>query len=94
MSMPISSCLVSKAAFGNEEAYESLVKAFEINLECGHHTQFPCRCEPSCPTPTEDQLAALQKKLDDHFEKNPVERYVCPNGVQGTQGFQGPVEDK
>ena len=56
MSTPISVCLISKAAFGNERACEQLTQAMEYNLKCGHFTTFPCECDP--PLSGADRRAA------------------------------------
>lgn len=63
MSVPISFCAVSKAAFGDAKAYDSLVEAMDYNTKCGHFSTFPCACKPPCPVPTAEQLAALDAKV-------------------------------
>lgn len=80
MSMPISACMVMKAAKGDEDAYKHLIDAYTINLKCGHYTTFPCRCDPPCELPTEEQLKKLQARVDEYFEANPVKSDVKETG--------------
>ena len=70
MSIPISGCLVSKAAFGNEKAYARLLEAMKINMKYGHFSMGGCDCKPPCPKPTEDQIDDLNTRLaKDMFEE-------------------------
>jgi hypothetical protein len=88
MSIPISSCVVYKAALGDEQAYESLVNAYKINLACGHYSRFGCSCNPPCEVPTKEQMEVLQKRLDDYFKENPVkETGWPPSGPMGAVGM-------
>lgn len=70
MSIPLSSCLVSKAALGNEKAYRELVNVMRINTAFGSYTQIPCRHTPQCTAPSEEQL----KTLNDRLAAEPVIR--------------------
>lgn len=65
MSFPISNCLIIKAANGDEPAYQRLALAMKFNRECGHWSQFPCKCQPPCgPKPTDKQMKALNDRLN------------------------------
>lgn len=75
MSYPIHYCLVSDAARGDEKAYSQYIEAMTHNLRFGSYCTIPCTCEPCCPTPSEEQIAAFNKRVKEHFEKNPVESY-------------------
>lgn len=63
MSIPISFCLVSKAALGDEEAFGRLKDVMKINIKQGHWSQGGCHHQPPCPQPTEEQVTALNMKL-------------------------------
>lgn len=63
MSTPILICTISKAALGDERACERLIQDMEYNLKAGHFTTFPCKCDPPCPVPTDEQLEALNEKV-------------------------------
>ena len=85
MSLPISTCDVYRAAKGDEEAYQRLVHAFEVNVVCGHYSQFPCMCNPPCELCTEEQGIALNTRLAEQFkDKYPVGSDGGAPGVQGT----------
>ena len=89
MSCPISSCLVSKAALGDEASYQSLKQAMAVNLRYGHWTQFPCSCTPPCPTPSQEQTDALNKRLNEDLKG------IKPDlsGPQGYPGIVGPPSE-
>jgi hypothetical protein len=74
MSQPISFCTVSKAALGDEKAFQFLVEAMEYNLAWGAYTIFHCECDPPCPRPTVEQTAAFDKRLQDALEARRKER--------------------
>lgn len=63
MSFPIVACEVSKAARGDEAAYARLLEKMKFNFACGHWSSFPCSCEPRCPSPSDAELKALDKRL-------------------------------
>jgi hypothetical protein len=63
MSTPISACIVSKAALGDEKAFQFLLKAMERNIECGHFLTVPCNCDPPCQRPTGEQIEAFDTRL-------------------------------
>lgn len=63
MSIPVSFCLISKAARGDGAAYARLLGYMRVNAECGHWSQFPCGHDPRCPRPTDEQVSALDARL-------------------------------
>jgi hypothetical protein len=73
MSVPVSACLVNKAAKGDEQAYERLKSIMFINLECGHWTYCGCVHEPPCEPASEEQFETvdtrLKKEWDERKEK-------------------------
>lgn len=70
MSMSIAYCLISKAAKGDEKARKDLLNAVIYNLRYGHWSQFPCTCVPQCPEATAEEIAVLNKWLQEELEKN------------------------
>jgi len=64
MSMPIPRCLISKAACGDEGAYQALLKAMKYNLTQPAYSIMGCRCNPACPEPTEQQFENLNNRLN------------------------------
>ena len=78
MSVPISMCALSAAArqtgFGRasaQEVFERLAEALAYDLRCGHFTTLPCRCQPPCPIPTEEQFQELEKRLEAYQPSDP-----------------------
>jgi hypothetical protein len=65
MSLPLSQCLIFKAALGNQTAYNKLVEITKYNKYQGHFTLSPCIHNPPCIQPTENQLIDLATKLDE-----------------------------
>lgn len=63
MSTPVSFCWYSKAALGDEKAYQSFLEAMEYNLAHGAFTTFPCEHVPHCAEPTPAQAEALSDRL-------------------------------
>lgn len=63
MSVPVSYCLIAKAAAGDDAAYQSLLAAMRINMKCGHYSTFPCNCDPPCAEVTKEQGEALNQRL-------------------------------
>jgi len=63
MSIPITSCQICKAARGDEEVFDQLVKAMKVNRECGHWSQFPCQCDPPCEQPSDEQLSEFNDRM-------------------------------
>lgn len=86
MSMPIIACTISKAAHGDEAAYARLRDAMRYNKQCGHWSQFPCQCEPRCPVPSEEAMAALNARLEEDLKDVKTD-----NRFQGPPGPPGPV---
>jgi hypothetical protein len=63
MSMPITACLIAKAV-NDQAAYAELLSRWRFNKRCGAMSVWPCRCNPPCPVPTEEQLIALEERLE------------------------------
>ena len=63
MSIPISKCLIYKAATGNEPAFKRLAGALEYNISKGSFTLAPCQCTPPCAVATDTQLSDLDTRL-------------------------------
>lgn len=74
MSTPISQCLVSKAAFGDEAAFKFLVEATEYNQTQVAYSYLPCECEPPCPQPIRPQLEELGRRVRAELERRRKER--------------------
>jgi len=55
------SCLT--AARGDEGSYQKVQQAMRYNIAFGSQTIFPCNCQPRCPRPTEQQIKALDSRL-------------------------------
>ena len=64
MSIPISTCAVCKAALGDEDMFNKLVEAMKYNLRFGAWSWFPCKCDPPCPKPTDEQLEKFNERMD------------------------------
>jgi len=69
MSVPISECVVLKAAVGDALSLERLVLSMQFNKKAGHYDLIPCTCNPHCPVPTAEQLVALHCKVTEALEK-------------------------
>lgn len=65
MSQPIKICTIIKAAKGDQQSFDWLVRALEINAEHGAFTMFPCDHEPRCEKPTDEQMDALNLKMEE-----------------------------
>ena len=63
MSIPISACLVTKAANGDEQAYSKFKAAMLKNLQHGTFSTYPCECNPRCKQPSDELLDKLQERL-------------------------------
>jgi hypothetical protein len=72
MSIPLIRCNIYKAAKGDADAYDKLIKDITYNKWFGSYCEFGCRCEPPCEIPTQEQFDALNKHIDEHFAANPV----------------------
>lgn len=64
MSIPITACLVSKAARGDQAAYAELRRRWLYNQDFGAFSIWPCKCDPPCPEVTEEQVAALSRQIE------------------------------
>jgi len=64
MSIPISQCLIFKAAKGDDAAYRKLVSRSKTNFRCGRFSLYACGCEPPCEWPTTEQFEALERRLE------------------------------
>ncbi|HVN31105.1 MAG TPA: hypothetical protein VMT45_03900 [Thermoanaerobaculaceae bacterium] len=63
MSETIAGCWILAAARGDEGSYRKLLQAMRQDLASGSRTIVPCACQPRCPQPTEEQMAALDRRL-------------------------------
>jgi hypothetical protein len=82
VSIPISQCLVNKAACGDEKSYLDLVEKFKVNMLYGHWSVIPCRCNPQCEA-TQEQIDILNSRLD-------KEDWPKANtGINGPKGHEG-----
>jgi hypothetical protein len=63
MSEPIAGCWILAAARGDEGSYQKILKAMRYNIAFGSQTIFPCNCQPRCPQPTDEQMEALDRRL-------------------------------
>ena len=62
MSIPISTCAICKAALGDEDMFNKLVEA--MNLRWGAWSQSPCKCDPPCPKPNDEQLENFNERMN------------------------------
>lgn len=58
-------CIVYRAALGDEDAFKWLVDAEEYNRHQFAFTIMPCRCDPPCARPTNEQRVALNNRVAD-----------------------------
>lgn len=65
MSIPISACLVFKAARNQGDARKRLQERIDYNKKHGAFSTWPCRHEPPCEIPTDDQIADLLLDMPD-----------------------------
>ncbi len=65
MSIPISACLLAKAAFDSPGARERLAERAAYNKKFGGFSFWPCEHEPPCPEPSAEQLHALAIDIPD-----------------------------
>ena len=63
MSIPITECLVSKAAKGDADAINRLYGRMKRNVEHGSFSTYPCVCDPRCPQPSDEEIEALELAL-------------------------------
>jgi hypothetical protein len=84
VSQPITFCLISKAVH-DPIALNELLEACKINKQCGHWSQFPCKCIPPCKYPTDDEIIELNKKIEEATKNVKTESF-------GMRGFKGTTE--
>ena len=70
MSIPVSACLIVKAAKGDKEAIDRLKKALRYNTKQGHFSIYPCRHEERCVI-TDEEETFLLKQLEESQEDEP-----------------------
>ena len=63
MSEPIVGCWILAAARGDEGSYQKVLKSMRYNIAFDSQTIFPCNCQPRCPQPTDEQMEALDRRL-------------------------------
>jgi hypothetical protein len=63
MSEAVAGCWILAAARGDEGSYRKVLQAMRHELASGSRTVFPCCCEPLCPQPTLEEMAALDQRL-------------------------------
>jgi hypothetical protein len=63
MTEPIAGCWILAAARRDEGSYQKVLKAMRYNIAFGSQTMFPCNCQPRCPQPTDEQMEALDRRL-------------------------------
>jgi hypothetical protein len=63
MSETIAGCWILAAARGDEGSYRKLLQAMRLDLASGSRTIVPCNCQPRCPQPTDEQMEALDRRL-------------------------------
>ena len=63
MSISISVCQICKAALGDEEAFDSIAEAMEYNLRWGVWSTYPCKCDPPCLKPSDEQLEKFNERM-------------------------------
>ena len=63
MSIPISWCLIQKAAKGNEDSYQEYVKRMKVNMAFGSHSIFPCYHDPVCEMASKEEIDKLNMRL-------------------------------
>jgi len=75
MSFPILACAMYKAAEGDKDMYNAVLKAMRLNKRCGHYTVFPCQCNPPCKPPSQEQYDNFQKQLEEDTADIQLEPY-------------------
>ena len=84
MSLPISWCQIQKAAKGDKEAEEQVIKAMKMNAYFGHFSIFGCKHDPHCEPATEEQLKALNEKIKEATKD--IQCFRLPKGKEGSKG--------
>ena len=61
-------CRVYKASLGDEDEFAALVEDMKFNLHWGGvWSRFPCKCDPPCEIPTEQQMNDFNDRLNDQI---------------------------
>jgi len=63
MSEQVAGCWILAAARGDEGSYRKVLEAMRRGLAGGSKTIVPCHCTPRCPQPTEEEMEALDRRL-------------------------------
>jgi hypothetical protein len=69
-------CIVYKAARGDEKAFKWMVDALDYNSTQLAYIQFPCKCKPPCPWPTDRQMRVFNDRLNKVLRRMRVTRDV------------------
>ena len=89
MSVPVSICLLSRAA-ASEKAYQRVLERMRYNLECGAFSFWLCTHDPKCPMPSD----ADGEKLMARLQRDLLRTRVCDSPARVTdprsQGAQLP----
>lgn len=64
MSTPIKSCLLVKAAKGDDGAFEALVWKLKANLKHGAFTVVPCDCKTRCDA-SDEEIDELEARIEE-----------------------------
>ena len=76
MSEPIAGCWILAAARGDEGSYRKLLQAMRHDLVSGSRTIVPCNCQPRCPQPTDEQMEALDRRLQAELHGAPTAQHA------------------
>lgn len=76
MSEPIAGCWILAAARGDEGSYLKLLEARRHDLASGSRTIVPCNCQPHCPQPTDEQMQALDRRLQADLPDTPTTQHA------------------
>jgi hypothetical protein len=71
MNETIAGCWILAAARGDEGSYQKLLQATRHHLASGSRTIVPCSCQPRCPQPTDEQMEALDRRLQADLHRGP-----------------------
>lgn len=63
----------------------------EYNRAWGAYTTFPCECQPPCPRPTDEQLAAAEDRVNATLEERRAERAKTARPTLGFTSIIFPV---
>ena len=68
--MPISQCLIVRAARNEGTARDTLFKVMKYNMKSGHFTMNPCRHDPECVA-TKEELDSLDEWIAEQWKATP-----------------------